>query len=56
MGIKAIKKWSLIPIGDTTKVTFNFEYKMQPPILGSIVDILFIGCIGTGYIIDASKL
>jgi ligand-binding SRPBCC domain-containing protein len=43
IGIKAIKKWSLLPIGDTTKVTFNFEYRMQPPVLGPIVDILFIG-------------
>ncbi len=43
MGVKAIKKWSLSPVGDTTRVTFNFEYKMRPPVLGSIIDVLFIG-------------
>jgi uncharacterized membrane protein len=43
MGIKAIKKWILLPIGDTTKVTFYFEYNMPPPILGPIIDVLFIG-------------
>jgi uncharacterized membrane protein len=42
MGVRAVKLWRFSPTNGSTQVTFTLEYKLSPPVIGSLADILWI--------------